>query len=87
MTTCKISGKVLTKFDFKEFTVNGKTIKVSDAYSQCNVPQCDSVQLWDTEMYWQDTGGGVYHEHMGDYDGVCDECFHKLKKENTDVKG
>ena len=96
-TICEISRKVLNpKFDeIREFKVGvktikllrwvlfrfgGKTVKVSDAYNQCE--RCDSVQLWDTEMYWQDTGGGVYHEHMGDYDAVCDECFFQLKKEN-----
>ena len=65
----------------REFIVKGKTIKVSEDYNQCD--RCGSVQLWDTEMYWQDTmGDGVYHKHMKDYDAVCDDCFYELKKEN-----
>ena len=65
----------------REFTVNGKTVTVSEDYNQCD--RCGSVQLWDTEMYWQDTmGDGVYHKHMKDYDAVCDDCFYELKKEN-----
>ena len=82
MTICEMSGKVLGKFDeIREFTVKGKPIKVSDAYNQCD--RCDSVQLWADEMHWQDTmGDGAYHEHMGDFDAVCDKCFHKLKKDN-----
>ena len=77
-TICEMSGKVLGEFDeIREFTVKGTSIRVSDAYNQCE--RCDSVQLWDTEMYWQDTGGGVYHEHMEGYDAVCDKCFHELK--------
>ena len=61
----------------REFTVKGKTIWVYEDYNLCD--RCGSVQLWDTEMYWQDTGGGVYHKHMKDYDAVCDDCFHELK--------
>ena len=64
----------------REFTVNGKTVTVSEDYNQCD--RCGSVQLWDTEMYWQDTmGDGVYHKHMKDYDALCDDCFHELKGE------
>ena len=47
----------------REFTVNGKTVTVSEDYNQCD--KCGSVQLWADEMYWQDTmGDGVYHKHM-----------------------
>ena len=79
MTTCEMSGEVLTEFDeVREFTVKGKTIKVSEDYNQCD--KCGSVQLWADEMYWQDTmGDGVYHEHMKGYDAVCDKCFFELK--------
>ena len=67
-----------TTMTTREFTVKGKTIKVSEDYNQCD--RCGSVQLWDTEMYWQDTmGDGVDHKHMKGYDAVCDKCFHELK--------
>ena len=85
-TICEMSGKVLNpKFDeIREFKVGTKIIQVSDAYNQCD--RCDSVQLWVDEMYWQDTmGDGEYHEHMGNYDAVCDKCFHQLKEENKDI--
>ena len=100
-TICEISRKVLNpKFDeIREFKVGvktikllrwvlfrfgGRTIKVSEAFNQCD--RCDSVQLWASEMHWQDTmGDGAYHEHMGDYDALCDKCFHQLKEENKDI--
>lgn len=85
-TICEISGAVLNpKFDeIREFKVGTKTITVSDAYNQCD--RCPSVQLWDTEMHWQDTmGDGVWHEHMKDFDAVCDECFFQLKKEHKQI--
>ena len=81
MTTSKISGKVLNPDEIRELEVGNKTIQVSDAYNQCN--RCDSIQLSVDEMHWQDTSGdGVWHDHMQGYDAVCDECFHKLKKDN-----
>ena len=86
MTTCQISGNVIAEDEeVRTFVVNGKTITVSEDYNQCG--RCDSVQLWDTEMYWQDTvGDGDYHEHMKGYDAVCDDCFYTLKEqgENND---
>ena len=39
----------------RDFIVNGKTITVSEDYNQCD--RCGSIQLSDTEMYWQDTIG------------------------------
>ena len=63
----------------RDFIVNGKTITVSEDYNQCD--RCGSIQLSDTEMYWQDTiGDGGYHKHMKSYDAVCDDCFYELKE-------
>ena len=85
-TICEISRKVLNpKFDeIREFTVKGNPIFVSDAFNQCD--RCDSVQLWASEMHWQDTmGDGVWHDHMQDFDAVCDDCFFQLKKEHKQI--
>jgi len=85
-TICEISGAVLNpKFDeIREFTVKGNPIFVSDAFNQCD--RCDSVQLWASEMHWQDTmGDGVWHDHMQDFDAVCDDCFFQLKKEHKQI--
>ena len=63
--------------EIREFIVKGKTIKVSEDYNQCD--RCHSVQLSASEMYWQDSGGGIYHKHMLNYIAVCDDCFYELK--------
>ena len=66
--------------ELRKFEVGNKIVQVSEDYNQCQ--RCNSVQLWDTEMYWQDTiGDGIYHEHMEGYDAVCDDCFHTLKED------
>ena len=63
----------------RDFIVNGKTITVSEDYNKCD--RCGSIQLSDTEMYWQDTiGDGIYYKHLKDYDAVCDDCFYELKE-------
>ena len=100
-TICEISEEVLNpEFDeIREFKVGvktiillrwvlfrfgGRTIKVSEAINQCD--RCDSVQLWASEMHWQDTmGDGVWHDHMQDFDAVCDDCFFQLKKEHKQI--
>tara|TARA_R110000787_G_scaffold152064_4_gene265851 strand:- start:258 stop:503 length:246 start_codon:yes stop_codon:yes gene_type:complete len=56
----------------------GKSVNVSgEDYNQCD--RCHSVQLSASEMYWQDSGGGIYHKHMLNYIAVCDDCFYELK--------
>ena len=67
-----------TENEVREFIVEGKTVQVSEDNNQCD--RCWSIQLSDTEMYWQDTmGDGIYYKHIEPFDAVCDKCFHELK--------
>ena len=47
-------------------------------FNVCN--KCDSIQQWDTEMYWYGEECQRTNEILGGFDCVCDKCFDKLEK-------
>ena len=56
---------------------------VKDIHENLNVcDRCNTIVMFDTEMYWQGECIDTYHNCMGDYEAVCDDCFHTLKEEN-----
>ncbi len=56
---------------------------VKDIHEDLNVcDRCNTIVMWDSEMYWQGECEETFHNCMADYEAVCDDCFHTLKEEN-----
>ena len=49
---------------------------VKDVHDDLNIcERCNTIVMWDTEMYWQGECEESYHYCMKDYEAVCDDCF------------
>ena len=52
---------------------------VKDVHDDLNIcERCNTIVMWDTEMYWQGECEESYHYCMKDYEAVCDDCFYEL---------
>ena len=60
---------------------------VKDIHEDLNIcDRCNTIVMFDTEMYWQGECIDSYHECMGDYECVCDDCFNDLKEKHKGGK-
>ena len=55
---------------------------VKDVHDDLNIcERCNTIVMWDTEMYWQGECEESYHYCMKDYEAVCDDCFYELSNQ------
>ena len=65
--------------NINEFSDDFDVKDVHDDFNICE--RCNTIVMWDTEMYWQGECEESYHYCMKDYEAVCDDCFYQLSNQ------